>query len=180
MLAESSRCRFSFAFGLAMPSVPLQWTHTHNVHIHLQLVSLNKWKATASEHTEDILVIDSWNIWHCTWTRCLFHCNLENVLHCLSQWEVGGWCHPLDSHVWRAGLDPFFKTGDKTNPGSYRPVRLTSVVCKVFEGFMWDAINQHFAQNKLLVDQQYGFMSDGSCITQLLTTINDWMEILED
>ena len=71
-------------------------------------------------------------------------------------------------------LDPFFfKTGDKTNPGSYRPVKLTSVVCKVFEGFIWDAINQHFAQNKLLVDQQYGFMSGGSCITQLLTNINE-------
>ena len=37
-----------------------------------------------------------------------------------------------------------------------------------------------FAENKLLVDQQYSFTSGRSCITQLLTTIDVWMELLEE
>ena len=37
-----------------------------------------------------------------------------------------------------------------------------------------------FAENKLLVDQQYNFTSGRSCITQLLTSIDVWMELLEE
>ena len=37
---------------------------------------------------------------------------------------------------WKAAeVRPIFKKGDKSQPGNYRPVSLTSVVCKVFEGF---------------------------------------------
>ena len=36
-----------------------------------------------------------------------------------------------------------------------------------------------FAENKLLIDQQHSFTSGRSCITQLLTTIDVWMELLE-
>ena len=32
-----------------------------------------------------------------------------------------------------AEVRPIFKKGNKTQPGNYRPVSLTSVVCKVFE-----------------------------------------------
>ena len=65
------------------------------------------------------------------------------------------------------------KKGEINNASNYRPVILTSVVFKVFGGFVRDALNNHFSDNKLLVDQQYGFMSGGSCITQLLTNINE-------
>ena len=65
-----------------------------------------------------------------------------------------------------------------TNPGNYRPVSLTSVVCKVFESFVRDALNQKFIDDNLLVNQQFDLTSDRPCTTQLLTVINDWMEAL--
>ena len=34
-----------------------------------------------------------------------------------------------------AQVTPLFKKGDKSSPGNYRPVSLTSVVCKVMESF---------------------------------------------
>ena len=33
----------------------------------------------------------------------------------------------------RAAIVPIFKSGDKTQASNYRPISLTSVVCKVFE-----------------------------------------------
>lgn len=36
--------------------------------------------------------------------------------------------------VWKdARVTPLFKKGQKSDPGNYRPVSLTSIVCKCFE-----------------------------------------------
>ena len=44
--------------------------------------------------------------------------------------------------MWKiAEVRPIFKKGKKSSPGNYRPVSLTSVVCKVFEGFFRDAMS---------------------------------------
>ena len=80
----------------------------------------------------------------------------------------------------KAEVKPIFKKGSKNDPGNYRPVSLTSIVCKVFEGIIRDSLNKHLLDNNLLSDHQYGFMSGRSCTTQLLTTINDWMLLLDD
>ena len=83
--------------------------------------------------------------------------------------------------AWKvAEVRPIFKKGDKKSPGNYRPVSLTSVVCKVFEGFVRNALNKHFSDQCLLSDSQYGFTSGRSCVTQLLTTINDWMTDIDE
>lgn len=80
-----------------------------------------------------------------------------------------------------AEVKPIFKKGDKACPGNYRPVSLTCIVCKVFEGFIRDCLNDHLIKNGLLADQQFGFSKGRSCVTQLLTTIHDWLsEIDED
>ena len=62
----------------------------------------------------------------------------------------------------------------------YRPVSLTSVVCKVFEGIVRDFLNAHLVENKLLSNNQFGFCTGRSCISQLLSTINDWMLELDN
>ena len=79
-----------------------------------------------------------------------------------------------------AEVRPIFKKGDKSNPGNYRPVSLTSVVCKVFETFIKNALSNHLLNNDILSNVQYGFVSGRNTISQLLTTLNDWMFDLDN
>ena len=78
-----------------------------------------------------------------------------------------------------AEVRPIFKKGDKSHPGNYRPVSLTSVVCKVMEGFVKKSLYNHLIDNNLLCNQQFGFVSKRNTITQLLVTLNDWMSDLD-
>ena len=79
-----------------------------------------------------------------------------------------------------AEVRPIFKKGCKSTPGNYRPVSLTSILCKVFEGFVRDALYKHLIKNNLLSAKQFGFCQGRSCVTQLLTTINKWMKCIDD
>ena len=57
---------------------------------------------------------------------------------------------------------------------------LTSIVCKTFEGFIRDALSKHIKTNGLLSNHQHGFTTGRSCITQLLTTLNDWFSRIDN
>ena len=59
---------------------------------------------------------------------------------------------------WRkANITCIFKKGNKQDPGNYRPVSLTSVICKLLESNIREAIMDHLSSYKLLSDSQYGF-----------------------
>ena len=79
----------------------------------------------------------------------------------------------------QAEVRPIFKKGDKACAGNYRPVSLTSVVCKIFEGFIRDELYNHIIRSNLLCQDQYGFTKGRSCTTQLLVTIHEWMTELD-
>ena len=71
--------------------------------------------------------------------------------------------------IWKtANVCPIFKKGSKTDPGNYRPVSLTCVICKVMESVLRDSIVEHLSVHKLIRDSQHGFMSGRSCLTNLL------------
>ena len=89
-------------------------------------------------------------------------------------------CGKIPSSWKTAEVKPIFKKGDKTKPGNYCPVSLTSIVCKIFEGLVRDQLNNHLLENKLLSPHQFGFTSGRSCITQLISTVNDWMQYLDN
>ena len=70
-----------------------------------------------------------------------------------------------------AFIVPVFKKGEKHIPSNYRPVSLTSVVCKLLEHIVHSSVMRHFDRNRILTDHQHGFRAKRSCETQLLTTI---------
>jgi hypothetical protein len=73
---------------------------------------------------------------------------------------------------WRdAHIVPLFKKGEKHLPSNYRPVSLTSIVCKLLEHIIHSNIMSHFDRYNILTDKQHGFRSRRSCETQLVTTI---------
>ena len=79
-----------------------------------------------------------------------------------------------------ANVTPIHKKGDRTDPGNYRPVSLTSQVCKVLESIIVDKISEHLTSNELLNEAQHGFREGRSCLTNLLETLEQWTEIIDE
>ena len=67
-----------------------------------------------------------------------------------------------------ANVTSIFKKGSKCNPGNYRPISLTSILCKVFESFMKDLLIEHLLSNNILRLSQHGFLAGRSTVTNLI------------
>ena len=90
-------------------------------------------------------------------------------------------CHPLTiifnqtlkekrvpSDWKKANVCPIFKKGSRSQPGNYRPVSLTSQICKLCESILRDAMVQYIESNGLIKESQHGFRRGRSCLTNLL------------
>ena len=66
-----------------------------------------------------------------------------------------------------------FKKGRRSEPSNYRPVSLTSVICKMLESLIRDVLVGCMTNNKLFSTCQHGFRQQRSCITQLLEVMED-------
>ena len=75
-------------------------------------------------------------------------------------------------------VTPIFKRGCKSDPRNYRPVSLTSVVCKILERIISENIMEHRKSNSLQCQQQHGFTTGRSTATHLLEAANIWSEAL--
>ena len=81
---------------------------------------------------------------------------------------------------WRkASVTPIFKKGSRSSANNYRPVSLTSVLCKTMETMVRSKVMDHLQSNRLICQQQHGFTPGRSCVTQLLDTLDCWTEILD-
>jgi ribonuclease P/MRP protein subunit RPP40 len=75
---------------------------------------------------------------------------------------------------WReAGVVPLFKKGKKSEPENYRPVSLTSSICKIIESILKDSILDHLDKFSLIKDSQHGFRKGRSCLTNLLVFMEE-------
>ena len=84
----------------------------------------------------------------------------------------------LPQHWLDAVITPIFKKGDRSKAVNYRPVSLTSVLCKVLEKIITTAMIKHMKENHLACKQQHGFTKGKSVTTNLLETLNIWTEAL--
>ncbi len=73
-----------------------------------------------------------------------------------------------------AFITPIFKKGAASVPGNYRPVSVTSAVCRVFERILVDHLRFYLESNDLISKHQFGFMRRRSTDLHLLTCVNDW------
>jgi predicted transcriptional regulator len=86
-------------------------------------------------------------------------------------------CIPDD---WRtANIVPIFKAGSRSKAENYRPVSLTSQICKVFESLIRDVIVDHLEANNLLNITQHGFRKGRSCLTNILSFLEEVTEGLD-
>lgn len=101
---------------------------------------------------------------------------------------------PVICNLWRLSFDsghiaskfkdqsviPVFKNGSKSVAANYRPVSLTSHLIKVFERVLRSKLVHYIEANNLINQNQHGFRSNRSCLTQLLHHIDDVMNDLND
>ena len=82
---------------------------------------------------------------------------------------------------WRIGnISPIHKKGPKTDASNYRPLCLTSIICKIMESFIRDNVLWHMRENDLLSENQHGFLPGCSTITQLLKAMDYWTKALDN
>ena len=79
----------------------------------------------------------------------------------------------------KARVSAIYKKENKKVASNYRPVSLTSIICKVMETLIRDHIVEHMKINNLFSNKQYGFISGRSTSLQLLTVLDIWTEALE-
>ena len=81
-------------------------------------------------------------------------------------------------NIWKsANLTALFKKGSKTDPLNYRPISLTCNICKVFERIARSSIVAS-VETKISY-HQYGFVKGKSCLTNLLETMDNILEIVD-
>ena len=80
---------------------------------------------------------------------------------------------------WRdAIICPIYKKYEKRNAANYRPVSLTSIVCKILERVIVQQLVEHIKMNHLDCEQQHGFTTGKSVNTNILEALDIWSEAL--
>ncbi|CAM4509157.1 unnamed protein product [Caretta caretta] len=81
---------------------------------------------------------------------------------------------------WRiANIVPIFKKGKKGDPGNYRPVSLTSVVCKDLEKILKEKVVKDTEVNGNWDKIQHGFTKGRSCQTKLISFFEKVTDFLD-
>ena len=96
---------------------------------------------------------------------CLFRKSLESGV--------------LPSEFKQAKITPIFKKGSRVEPGNYRPVSMTSQVCKVLERLIRKIIMAHLEAIHAISDHQHGFLPRKSCQTNMLESLEEWTRVLD-
>jgi hypothetical protein len=73
-----------------------------------------------------------------------------------------------------AYIIPLFKKGDPQLPSQYRPVSLTSIICKVLERIIRSQLLDFVSRNSIIPQCQHGFLPKRSTVTNLIECLDDW------
>lgn len=88
-------------------------------------------------------------------------------------------CGKVPSSWRKSHITPVFKNGDRSLVSNYRPVALTSVLCKVLEKLVVNCIQEHVGLYGLMSKHQHGFTKGKNCVTQLVNLVHNWAASLD-
>ena len=79
-----------------------------------------------------------------------------------------------------AHIVPIHKGGSKAVMGNFRPVALTSAICKVLEKIICATMIAFLTKHNLISPQQHGFVRGRSCQTNIMLCLEKWTQMLDD
>jgi Reverse transcriptase (RNA-dependent DNA polymerase)/Endonuclease-reverse transcriptase len=83
--------------------------------------------------------------------------------------------------LWKsANVTPVFKKGNRSSPENYRPISLTSILCKMLEHILTSNLATFLEENNLFCSDQFGFRKNRSCELQLHRVCQDLAFILDN
>ena len=89
--------------------------------------------------------------------------NLSLSSNCIpSQWK-------------EAIIVPVFKKGNRQNPDNYRPISLTSAICRLFETVLINKLLPFILERNLLSRYQFGFLPNRSSCSNILSSLHEWL-----
>lgn len=106
-----------------------------------------------------------------------FHSVLPAILHIFQYSCYSG---ALPSLWKKAFVVPLLKSNPPNLVSNYRPISLTSPLCKVLERIIYDKLLFHLSTHKILPECQHGFRSGKSVTTQLVETLDDFTLAIEN
>ena len=75
---------------------------------------------------------------------------------------------------------PIFKNGNKEEPLNYRPVPLSSIVCKTCEKVIKKQWTDYLEREGIITDGLFGFKTGRLCVTNLLSFYSKVIAITQD
>ena len=82
--------------------------------------------------------------------------------------------------VWKeAVVTPIYKGGPRNDVSNYRPISITSILCKCLEHIISSNVWTHLESNGILSNRQHGFRKGYSTTTQLLHVVHHAVDNLD-
>ena len=79
-----------------------------------------------------------------------------------------------------AYICPVHKKGARDQVTNYRPISLTSSMCRLMEKILLERLIRYLLENSLLSKEQHGFLPGRSTTTQLLQCLDHWISDFEE
>ncbi|PIC15799.1 hypothetical protein B9Z55_022637 [Caenorhabditis nigoni] len=82
---------------------------------------------------------------------------------------------------WKSSIIiPLPKKSKPTNPVDYRPISLTSHLCRLYERCILSRLASYLDERQFWSMNQHGFRAKKSTVTNMMETLNDWTNIIEN
>jgi hypothetical protein len=79
-----------------------------------------------------------------------------------------------------SNVKPLHKKGDKQNTSNYRSISLLTSFSKVLEKVKYNKLLQHLNNNKILIDEQFGFRTNSTTDRAISKLTNEILKALNN
>lgn len=132
--------------------------------IYLKIKQMGKNKAGGLDNISgEMLKLGGWDI--VPYLRIIFNVSINNGV--------------LPNDWKEAVVIPIHKGGDKKKAENYRPISLTSTVCKIMEKLVVDYIGDECKEKDWIRSYQHGFRKGYSCESQLVALTQDLADVMD-